>query len=164
MSEFIQFVSVTLFLVISIFGSRCFYYLYLMYFSNGMMKKYNFKLKDLKYSFEEITYFVTLPSNNPLIASASRRDLYAEKEFISLLFPSIKGLKIIVRNQVGEEQFIAYLARENFRLPLLDKLIFQGKIDQATYDRINSYKLMHPSTVREILNEVHNQLHHNKYL
>lgn len=158
MTLYISLLYIIVFLSITILGSKYFYFMYLKYFTNKTLEKLNYNLKDLKYSYEEIIYFVPLPSNNPIISNSSRNDLYVKKELISPIYPSIKGIKVILKNKKDKDILIAYLAKDNFRLPTLDKLLFYKKIDINTYSKIVSYKLIHPVTIKEILDEIYIQL------
>lgn len=160
---FIQILSIAIFVITTFFGSKHFYYLYLRTFSNKALAKLDLQLADLNFSFEEITYLIALPSNNPVIATASREDLHFKKESLSLLYPTIEGIKIFVKNIERGDQMIAYLSTDNFRLPLLEKSLYTNEISEEVYHKICSYKLIHPSTLNEILDEVYLQIRSNRY-
>ncbi|ACL70878.1 hypothetical protein [Halothermothrix orenii] len=163
MKVLLALLNISIFLAIVIGASKYFYFTYLKRFTTKILHKYNYTLDDLKYSFEEIIYFVTLPTNNPLIINSSLDDLYIEKEFISHVYPTINGLKIILKTPDSRDMLVAYLARDKFRIPLLEKMVYVGKIDSQTYTRMTAYKLVHPHTINEIKEEVHRQLKSKRY-
>ena len=164
MNSIISFISITLFLFITFFGSRHFYFTYLRFYTNNKLKHLGIGLADLKYSFEEITYVVTLPSYNTAISNCARESLRYKVDMYSQLEPAIKGVQIFIQSEDNRQYLVAYLRIDSFRLPLLDRYLFEGRIDTRTYETLSSYILIHPNTMQEILNEVHLQLQSNRFV
>jgi hypothetical protein len=152
-------VSLTVFIFAAtiILSGPLFYKVELKAFTNKALKALSLKVVELDFSFEQMVYFISLPSNLPVIKSAKKDDLSLELEYSSLFFPRLTGVKIYIKTN-GEYVIVSYLPIKDFRLPKLDQLLESGKINQSEYVKISSTKLMHPSTLNQIKDEVHKQL------
>ncbi|MFA9558996.1 hypothetical protein ACERII_16930 [Evansella sp. AB-rgal1] len=143
-----------------LFSSRPFMYGILRWKTERKLKKFHANLKDVHFSFEEITYFVPLPNRTPLLAEASMENIVTEPDFASFIFPEIKGLKIYVRKN-KLEQLIAYISIDHFRLPYIDKLLYEKKINEQEYLEMSGYILLHPNTKKAFIEEIYRQMRVN---
>ncbi|HLO12472.1 MAG TPA: hypothetical protein VK190_09675 [Pseudoneobacillus sp.] len=152
-------VSLTVFIFITtiVLSSCLFYKVELKTLTNKVMKDLSLKIVELDFSFEQMVYFISLPSNLPVIKMAKKEDLSLELEYSSLFFPRLTGVKIYIQTN-DEYVILSYLPIKDFRLPKLDQLLESGKINQTDYFNISSTKLMHPSTLNQIKDEVYKQL------
>ncbi|KAA0546077.1 hypothetical protein FZW96_17330 [Bacillus sp. BGMRC 2118] len=147
---------VAFFLVI-LLTSRFFYIMELHAFSKRIEKVLNVDILELEFSFGQMVYFVSLPSNLPHIKNAKKEDVVIELEYGSYFFPEIRGIKVLVKDEYVTE-VLAYLPITDFRLPSLDRLLTEEKINEDEYLKISMCKLMHPETVKEIAEETYKQI------
>jgi hypothetical protein len=152
-------VSLTIFIFAAtiLLSGPLFYKIELKAFTNKTLKNLSLKVVELDFSFEQMVYFISLPSNLPVVKTAKKGDLSLELEYSSLFFPRLTGVKIYIKTN-GEYVIVSYLPIKDFRLPKLDQLLESGEINQSDYVKISSTKLMHPSTLNQIKDEVHKQL------
>ncbi|MNI56760.1 hypothetical protein D3C73_1117820 [compost metagenome] len=78
-------------------------------------------------------------------------------DYRSLFYPRLMGIKIYVKT-VDEDIIISYLPTKDFRLPILDQILEQGKINEDHYLKISTYKLIHQTTLKEIAEEAYKQI------
>jgi hypothetical protein len=161
MSSVITFIGMVVFIGILIFTSRVFYLMELKRFTRKMTRQLGLDILDLSYSFDQMVYVVSLPSSIENIKNANKNDLLIELEYTSYFFPELIGIKIYLEIDHGK-QTIAYLPIKSFRLPKLDELLEQGKINEADYLKISTFKLIHETTLNDISEEVYKQLMYNK--
>jgi hypothetical protein len=157
MMEFSVSLTIFIFAATIVLSGSFFYKMELKAFTSKALKTLSLKVIELDFSFEQMVYFISLPSNLPVVKSARKDDLSLELEYSSLFFPRLTGVKIYIKTN-GEYVIISYLPIKDFRLPKLDQLLESGKINQSDYVKISSTKLMHPSTLNQIKDEVHKQL------
>ncbi|MBT2692485.1 hypothetical protein [Bacillus sp. ISL-55] len=150
------------FFMASALTSRPLYNLSQRHYSNRVTAHYGFKVSELHYSYDQMIYFISMPTTLPYIKNALKEDLIIEQDYSSYFFPILKGIKISLK-QNGENMYLAYLPIGNFRLPHLDKLQQEGTIDEQTYLRISTSKLLDPSTLQEVREEVYKQLQVGRY-
>ena len=150
------------FFLASALTSRPLYILSQIFYSKRVTAQYGFKVSDLHYSYDQMVYFISLPTTLPYIKDAFMEDLIIEQDYSSYFFPLLKGIKVSLK-QNEEKLFIAYLPIGNFRLPHLDKLQQDGTIDEQTYLRISTSKLLHRNTLKEVREEVYKQLQVGRY-
>lgn len=150
------------FFMVSALTSRPLYNLSQKHYSNRVTAHYGFKVSELHYSYDQMIYFISMPTNLPYIKNALKEDLVIEQDYSSYFFPVLKGIKISLK-QNGENMYLAYLPIGNFRLPHLDKLQHEGTIDEQTYLRISTSKLLDPGTLQEVREEVYKQLQVGRY-
>lgn len=150
------------FFMASALTSRSLYNLSQKHYSKRVTAYYGFKVSELHYSYDQMIYFISMPTTLPYIKNALKEDLVIEQDYSSYFFPVLKGIKISL-NQHGENMYLAYLPIGNFRLPHLDKLQQEGTIDEQTYLRISTSKLLDPGTLQEVREEVYKQLQVGRY-
>lgn len=148
---------------IAILLSRPCYYTHLRLYTHFRLKRLGITLDDLKYSFDEIIYIISIPCNNPAILAAPKESYRMEKVILSPVYPELKGVRILLTLGSHEDQMVAYMATDRFRFPLLDKLLLEGSIDQAAYIKFSACKLISPATRQAILHEVHTQIHQHRF-
>ncbi|GAM13548.1 hypothetical protein [Mesobacillus selenatarsenatis] len=159
----LAFILATLFFFMaSALTSRPLYNLSQKHYSNRVTAHYGFKVSELHYSYDQMIYFISMPTTLPYIKNALKEDLVIEQDYSSYFFPVLKGIKISLK-QNGENMYLAYLPIGNFRLPHLDKLQQEGTIDEQTYLRISTSKLLDPGTLQEVREEVYKQLQVGRY-
>ncbi|MEK4513366.1 hypothetical protein EJP82_08855 [Paenibacillus anaericanus] len=157
MTGFSVIVVVLIFASIIILSSRFFYSMELQAVTRRLTKSHGFQILKLDYSFEQIVYFVSLPTNIPTIRNAKQEDVVIKLDYRDLLFPRLLGIKIYIKTDM-KHIILAYLPIKDFRLPALDQILEQGKIDGQDYLKISTYKLMHKTTLEQISDEVYKQI------
>lgn len=157
MTGFSATIAIVVFSVLILISNRLFYYIEMKTVAVRITKSIGLNIVDLDYSFEQIVYFVSLPSNIPNIKNAKQENLVIKLDYRSLFFPRLVGIKIYIRTE-QEDIIISYLPIKDFRLPALDQILEQGKINEADYLKISTYKLIHQRTLQEIAEEVYNQI------
>jgi hypothetical protein len=150
------------FFIASALTSRPLYNLSQKHYSKRVTAYYGFQVSELHYSYDQMIYFISMPTTLPYIKNALKEDLIIEQDYSSYFFPVLKGIKISLK-QHGENMYLAYLPIGNFRLPHLDKLQQEGTIDEQTYLRISTSKLLDPGTLKEVREEVYKQLQVGRY-
>ncbi|MBS8264229.1 hypothetical protein DYI25_07245 [Mesobacillus boroniphilus] len=150
------------FFIASALTSRSLYNLSQKYYSKRVTAHYGFKLSDLHYSYDQMIYFISMPTTLPYIKDTLKEELVIEQDYSSYFFPVLKGTKISLK-QNRESMYLAYLPIGNFRLPHLDKLQQEGTNDEQTYLRISTGKLLDPGTLQEVREEVYKQLQEGRY-
>lgn len=151
-----------IFLVSIALTSRPLYNFSMKNYSKSITSQYGFKVSELHYSYDQMIYFISLPTSLPYVKAAVKEDLIIEQDYSSYFYPSLKGIKIYL-NLNAEKLYLAYLPIGNFRLPHLDKLQQEGRIDEQTYLKISTSKLLHPRTLQEVREEVFKQLQVGRY-
>ncbi len=146
-----------IFLATIVITSRLFYMLELKRYTKKVVKKVGLDIIHLDYSFEQMVYFISLPSSSPWITDASKDNISIEYDYQSFTFPDLLGVKIFIKTPM-EKRMLAYLPIKAFRLPSLDQILEQGKITDSDYRKISTYKLTHLSTLNEIKEEVYKQI------
>lgn len=157
MNEILAWGIILLFLLILVIGGRYFYGLMLQPEARRLARRHGLNVYELACPFEQIIYFVSMPSQVPEIRHADKGNLVIKPDYRSLLFPQLAGLKIFIRTG-GEPILLAYLAMKDFRLVTLDQLLEQKAIGEAEYRKLAACKLIHPSTLEEISDEVSQQI------
>jgi hypothetical protein len=158
MHEFSMIVTVGTFLAAIFMSSQYFYTVNLNIFSKRLLGRLEIDIEQLNYSFEQIVFLVSLPSNLPQLTKAKKTDVVIQKEYSFLLFPELKGIKVYL--QMGKNKtFIAYLPVKDFRLPKLDRLLVDKKITENEYLKISAFQLIHPTTLKKITDETIKRLH-----
>jgi hypothetical protein len=154
--------AIAFFLMTTAITSRPFYQFSMKRYTKRVPSKFGFKVSELNYSYDQMIYFISLPTTLPNVKSAKKNDLIIEHDYSSFFYPLLKGVKIsIVTN--GEKVYLAYLPVGNFWIPQLDKLKQEGKIDEQTYLKISTSKLLHPKTMKEVREEVYKHLQVGRY-
>ncbi|MBW7476368.1 hypothetical protein K0T92_16665 [Paenibacillus oenotherae] len=148
----------------ALLSSRYGYSLNLRMFAKRQMKRFGYKsLKDLKFSFDRMIYAIPLPTNQPSIKQAKMESYRIVEDFDSWIYPQLNGIRVLLTPKQGEELLIAYVSTEQFRMPSLDQLLIEGKINRTTYRRISATKLTMLSTKTEIIEEVYSQIQNKRF-
>ncbi|WP_442597123.1 hypothetical protein [Neobacillus sp. D3-1R] len=161
MTEFSIIISAIIFISVLLLSNRYFYFLELKAFTNRVSRTLGLDVLQLDYSFEQMVYFISLPSNIPVIKKAKQEDILIKCVYTSLFFPRLSGIKILIKSN-EENRVVAYLPIKDFRLPTLDRIQEEGKINESSYLKISTYKLSHSTTLKEISEEVFKQIHGNQ--
>jgi hypothetical protein len=150
------------FLLAAALTSRPLYDFSMKKYTKRVTTKFGFRVSDLHYSYDQMIYFISLPTTLPYVKSTVKEDLIIEQDYSSFFYPVLKGIKIYLKYN-GHKLYLAYLPIGNFRLPHLDKLQQDGGIDEQTYLKISTSKLLHPKTLTEVREEVYKQLQVGRY-
>lgn len=162
MIEMTFIMAVIVFLMTAALTSRPFYDFSMKKYTKRVTSKFGFKVSDLHYSYDQMIYFISLPTTLPYVKAADKENLIIEQDYSSFFYPVLKGIKISLKFN-GQKLYLAYLPIGNFRLPHLDKLQQEGSIDEQTYLKISTSKLLHPKTLTEVREEVYKQLQVGRY-
>lgn len=162
MNEIIILIMAILFIVIIVFTGRFFYIHEVKAAAKKLQTSHQVNALELNYSFEQMIFFHSLPSNIPTLRNAKKENLSIEFEYQSIIFQQLQGIKIYVKRK-GETILLAFLPTNDFRFPTLDLLQKEGKIDDTAYLKIATYRLIHPKTLSEISEEVYKQMKIGRY-
>ncbi|MNO85493.1 hypothetical protein D3C76_768660 [compost metagenome] len=157
MTGFSVIVATLVFVGFLLLSSRFFCFVEMKSVAVRITKSLGLNIVELDYSFEQIVYFVSLPSNIPTLKNAKQEDLVIKLDYRSLFFPRLTGIKIFIKTE-EEDIIISYLPTKDFRLPVLDQILEQGKINRDDYLKISTYKLIHQTTLNEIAEESYKQI------
>jgi hypothetical protein len=149
--------------LLGVLFSKAGYKLILKHSSSKKLLRLGYKLEDVKFSFDRMVYTVSLPTNQPDIMRANKEQFLASEEFGSMIYPQLSGIRVLLNAGHGNAQLIAYLPIEQFRLPLLDQLLLDGKIKAEVYRQICACILILPSTKQEMIGEVYKQIHNKRF-
>jgi hypothetical protein len=158
-------VSILIAIITFLLSSRLIYKLTVKLYAKRILTPLELSIEHLQYSYEELTYYVNIPTNNPDILQAKKEDLILRREFSSTLFPRIKGIHIYLRTGPHQQMMIAYLPVDRYCIPLLRIFLLRNQISKEAYNRIVACKLLQKQTAQEILEEVYQQLRRaNRYV
>lgn len=164
MGTALQTVLLLLVAAIALLGSRWVYLLNVRIFSkNELKRRDNASLEELKFSFEKMVYAIPIPTNQPSIIQAGKERFRIVEDFDSWIYPRLNGIRVLLKPQQGDELLIAYLSTDQFRVPILDRLLVDGKISRQIYRRISAAKLTMLSTKAEIIGEVYSKIHNKRF-
>ncbi|SDJ36249.1 hypothetical protein [Salimicrobium halophilum] len=151
-------VSLGLLFIVTVLGTgRFFYFREINKSIERKMSQFHMNLEEIECSFEQIVYFVTLPSHLPLMQTTTKDDIHLQYDMEKGLFPKLIGLKVYIDS--GEERrMIAYLPMEQFRIPKLDRLYVKRELTGEMYQKTAAAKVMLVCTQEEIKEEVYHQL------
>jgi hypothetical protein len=147
-------------LMSSILLSRPSYQYLIKWKSEKKFAKFNTTIKDVHFSFEELTYFVSLPNRNPKIFHADIKRFEAKPVYRSFIFPVLEGL-MITKADSEQNINIAFMAWKHFRIPLLERWRHEQKINEKEYEEMRSYILMHNQTKLAFIEEAYRQIRRN---
>lgn len=158
-------ISIVFVIVTFLVSSRPIYKLTMTLYARRILAPLELSIEQLKYSYEELTYYVNIPTNNPVILQSKKEDLMFRMEFSSMLFPTVEGIHIDLRTGPNQRMMIAYLPVDRYCIPLLRIFLLRNQMSKAVYNRIVACKLLQKQTAEEILEEVHQQLRRaNRYI
>jgi hypothetical protein len=158
MNPSFQIILSVIIIILIVLSSQLFYRLYMYWYVSWKLRQLKFDLGEITYSLEKMIYFVTLPSIDSEITSAEPDQIIVRADFDSMLFPRFEGLRIMLRDSHKKERVIAYLSAEHFGVPMLNNLFINQTLSAAAQNRISAFRMMHPTTIREIQMEVHRNL------
>lgn len=118
-------------------------------------------LNDISFSFDQMVYFIALPTTIPEIRDAAKEELIVEPYYESYLFPEVNGVQVFVKSKEGLIS-IAYLPIDDFSLPVLDRYLEAGTIDERVNRTIRAHMIVHERTLEAIRDEVYLHLHENQ--
>lgn len=145
------------FLLTILITGRYFYFKEIHATARRKMKQFDLTLEGIDCSFEQIVYFITLPSHLPVTEEATKESIRLKYDVEKGAFPRLIGLKVYIETK-ADTLMIAYLSIEQFRIPTLDRLYVNEEMTKDTYRKIASAKMMLPGTHEEIIDEVYHQL------
>lgn len=145
-------------LLVFFLSSRAIYIFTVNLYAKRFLRRFELTVEELLYSYEEITYFVNIPSNNPHTLNARKEDLFLSMMYTSPFFPKLKGVNVYQRMGPHQKTLIAYLPVERYCIPLLRIFLFRGQMSKEAYRRIVACKLHQKQTESEIIEEVYTQM------
>ncbi|AOM82861.1 hypothetical protein [Salisediminibacterium beveridgei] len=148
---------VMLALIISIVLSRVTQKIVLMKKCERLLKQISVQIESIHFSFEEMTYFISLPNRNPEIYDAEAIQYRTHVEYDGLIFPEIRGLMIEL-NIDGEDHQIAYMSLDLLRIPILERWQYEKRISSQEYHELRAAVLMHSNTSKLFVQEVIRQI------
>lgn len=113
--------------------------------------------EDIHFSFEELTYFISLPNRDPDIYNAELLRYVASTDFEGFVFPDVYGLMIELKSNDKSIQ-VAYLSLELLRAPVLERWKYEKKITDSEYRDLRVFVLCHSLSKRLIIEEVMKQI------
>lgn len=118
-------------------------------------------LKDVSFSFDQMVYFIALPTTIPEVRDAVQDELIVEPYYESYFFPEVNGVQVSVKS--GSTVIpIAYLPIDDFSLPVLDRHLEAGKINVRVNRTIREHMIVHDRTLAAIRDEVYHHLHEDR--
>jgi hypothetical protein len=149
---------IVVFFLISFLISRPLHFIGLKYKTNKILQRLHLNLSDLYYSLDSLVYFIQIPCHNPQIKTTKLENLYIKKEYTSLIYPTVIGLKVYLTQTSGEDQLVAYFPIKKMGFPQLTEFILNDELKPEEAEIINTYKAIHPQTMNEIIAEVHGKI------
>lgn len=122
-----------------------------------LLEKLSIKVEDIHFSFEELTYFISLPNRNPDFYDAKQDQFRTDIEFEGFIFPEIKGLMIELFN-LQEYHQVAYMSLELLRIPILERWRYEKKISIQEYYELRAFILTHSNASKLFIEEVIRQI------
>lgn len=162
MSEAIVLSIILIFITVLIISGRFFYLLEVRAVAKKLLKTFKLDVLNLNYSFEQMVFLNSLPSNIPILSKSKKGDVIIKYDYNLLAFNQLKGIKVYIEYE-HESLLLGYLNIKDFRFPTLDLLLKNGDINEELYQKVAIYKLIHPSTLDEITTEVFKQIHLGRY-
>lgn len=115
-------------------------------------------LKDVSFSFDQMVYFIALPTTIPEVRDAAKKELIIIPYYESYFFPEVNGVQVSVKSRTSAIP-IAYLPIDDFSLPVLDRNLEAGKINERVNRTIREHMIVHDRTLAAIRDEVYHHLH-----
>ncbi|WP_416149775.1 hypothetical protein ACM26V_01900 [Salipaludibacillus sp. HK11] len=143
--------------ICSVIFSRVFSEFLIKWKSESKFAKLNTDIQDIHYSFEELTYFVSLPNRNPVIYHSELSHFQAKPSYRSFIFPVHEGL-ITTLHRGNQDINIAFMSVDQFRIPLLERWRHERKINEKEYMEMKSYVLIHKLTRAAFIEEAYRQI------
>lgn len=157
MNDLLFIKSAVIFILTLLLTGRFFYKISVSCKAKHSQNRLNFNVNDLNFSYEQISYFVTKNNHYHFLVNVKPEDLFLDFVYSSTFFLKLKGTKICIKNN-DKKQVLAFLSTDNFRSPLLDKFLQEGRLSQANYTNVSVYKLLQEEIQQKIINHAYNQL------
>ena len=119
-------------------------------------------LKDVSFSFDQMVYFIALPTTIPEVRDAIKDELVVEPYYESYFFPDVNGVQVSVKSENAVVP-IAYLPIDDFSLPVLDRYLETKTIDERVKRTIRAHMIVHERTLEAIRDEVYHHLHKDRF-
>lgn len=158
MSEFSVMIMAVAFLGTILLSSRPCYLFILHHIAKREAAALHISLKDASFSFDQMVYFIALPTTVPEVRDAMKEELIVTPYYESYFFPDVNGIQVSVKS--GQEVIpITYLPIDDFSLPILDRHLEARTIDVRTNRIIRAHMIVHNRTLEAIRDEVYHHLH-----
>lgn len=161
MSEFSVMMMAVTFIGTILLSSRPCYLFILRHIAKREAAALRISLQDVSFSFDQMVYFIALPTTIPEVRDARKDELIIEPYYESHFFPDVNGIQVSVKS--GQEVIpITYLPIDDFSLPILDRYLETRTIDERTNRIIRAHVIVHERTLQAIRDEVHHHLHEDR--
>lgn len=161
MSEFSVMMMTVTFIGAILLSSRPCYLFILRYIAKREAGALHVSLKDVSFSFDQMVYFIALPTTIPEVRDAMKQELIVKPYYESYFFPDVNGIQVSVKS--GQKLVpITYLPINDFSLPILDRHLEAHTIDERTNRIIRAHVIVHERTLQAIRDEVYNHLHEDR--
>ncbi|TCI44225.1 MULTISPECIES: hypothetical protein [unclassified Exiguobacterium] len=161
MSEFSVMMMAVAFVGTILLSSRYCYLFILSHIAKREAAALHVSLQDVSFSFDQMVYFIALPTTIPEVRDAMKDELIIEPYYESHFFPDVNGIQVSVKS--GQEVIpITYLPIDDFSLPILDRYLETRKIDERTNRIIRAHVIVHDRTLQAIRDEVYHHLHEDR--
>lgn len=162
MNEFSVMVMAVVFVGTLLFTSRPCYRLILRSIAKREAARLNVSLQDVSFSFDQMVYFIALPTTIPEVRDAMKEELAVEPYYESYFFPDVNGVQVSVKSENAVVP-IAYLPIDDFSLPVLDRYLETKTIDERVNRTIRAHMIVHERTLEAIRDEVYHHLHKDRF-
>lgn len=161
MSEFSVMIMTVVFIATILLTSRPCYIFILRHIAKREATELHVSLKDVSFSFDQMVYFIALPTTIPEVRDATKDELVIEPYYESYFFPDVNGVQVSVKS-AKKLVPVAYLPIDDFSLPVLDRHLEAGTIDERTNRIIRAHVIVHERTSQAIRDEVYLHLHEER--
>lgn len=125
--------------------------------SERILRRLGKQADDIPFSYEELTYFISLPNRDPDIYHADQEQYLATIDYEGYVFPEIHGLMIEMIKKEKTIQ-VAYLSLELLRAPVLERWKYEEEISDGEYKDLRTFILSHSHSKKLIIEEVIKQV------
>lgn len=160
-SEVIVLSFIIIMVMFILFTARFFYLYNIRMTTKRILSRINIHPSELNFALEKLVFFESLTSHHPIINQVKKENIIIKHDYDSLLFQQINGLKVLIKGE-KETILLAYLTVDDFRLPLLDLLQYEGILNDTQHRIISINQLTLLETVYEIKTEIYARLQQNK--
>ncbi|WP_114164971.1 hypothetical protein [Exiguobacterium sp. TNDT2] len=161
MTEFSVMIMTVAFIATILFTSRPSYRFVTGSVANRHAEALGVSLKDVSFSFDQMVYFIALPTTIPEVRDAMKEELVVEPYYESYFFPEVNGVQVSVKSGSAVIP-IAYLPIDDFSLPVLDRHLEAGKVNERVNRTIRAHMIVHERTLAAIRDEVYHHLHEDR--
>lgn len=161
MSEFSVMIMAVAFIGTILLTSRPCYLFVLSHIAKREAAILHVSLKDVSFSFDQMVYFIALPTTIPEVRDARKDELIIEPYYESYFFPDVNGIQVSVKS--GQEVIpLTYLPIDDFSLPILDRYLEARTIDERANRIIRAHVIVHDRTLQAIRDEVYHHLREDR--